>query len=312
MRARSLKCVYQLAKQEPRVVFVGSDLGVGTLKEFKAEMPERFFMEGIAEAHLIGMSAGLAKEGYIPYVNTIATFLTRRCYEQIAIDVCLPNLPVRLIANGGGLVYAPLGPTHLAIEDIALMRLLPNMTILVPSDAEEMERLMQQTLDWPGPIYIRVAKGGEPLVSDPNKECKIGKAILLREPGEVLIVTMGYMVHRALETAIHLQKEGIQCGVLNMHTIKPLDKEAIFSYADRVKYLVVLEEHHKSGGLGSAVIEAFVDTGRPLSNLMHFALPDQFSEHYGSQDQLLDHYALSIANICKHIKKQLGMRDECK
>ena len=124
-------------------------------------MPDRWYMEGVTEANVIGMAAGMAMEGFVPYVNTIATFITRRCYEQVAVDLCLHDLPVRLIGNGGGFVYAPLGPTHQAIEDIAIMRALPNMTVVVPADAEEMRRFMEVTLDWPHPIYIRLAKGGD-------------------------------------------------------------------------------------------------------------------------------------------------------
>jgi len=139
--------------------------GAGTLRAMSKEFPKRHLIEGISEAHIIGMSAGLAMEGFVPYVNTIATFLTRRCYEQVAVDLCLHNLPVRLIANGGGLVYAPLGPTHQAIEDIAIMRALPNMTVVCPCDADEAARLMEQTLDWTGPIYIRLGKGGDAIVS---------------------------------------------------------------------------------------------------------------------------------------------------
>ncbi|MEI6790888.1 MAG: transketolase, partial [Myxococcaceae bacterium] len=126
----ALDSIYDLAKKDERVIFIGSDLGPTVLSNMKKEMPSRFFMEGISEQHIIGMAAGLAMEGFIPYVNTIATFLTRRCYEQIALDLCLQDLPVRLIANGAGAVYAPLGPTHLAIEDFAIMRALPNMTVL--------------------------------------------------------------------------------------------------------------------------------------------------------------------------------------
>ena len=155
MRKTCLDVVYELAKQDERVVFIGSDLGAGTLDQFRDEMPDRFFMEGVSEQNLIGMAAGLAMEGFIPSVNTIATFITRRCYEQLAVDLCLHNLPVKLIANGDGLVYAPLGPTHLAIEDIAILRALPRMTIFAPCDKEEMARLVSQTLDPAFPKYRR-------------------------------------------------------------------------------------------------------------------------------------------------------------
>src|SRR3974390_136193 len=177
MRQTCLNMVYDLAKRDERVVFAGSDLSPGLLADMKREMPDRWYMEGITEANVIGMAAGLALEGYMPYVNTIATFITRRCYEQVAVDLCLHDLPVRLIANGGGLVYAPLGPTHLAIEDIAIMRALPNMAVVAVCDAPEMVRFMNVSLDWPSPIYIRLAKGGDKVVSVEDNGFAIGKAI---------------------------------------------------------------------------------------------------------------------------------------
>ncbi len=151
MRERCLKTITELAREDERVVFVGSDLGVGAMADFKAAFPDRFFMEGVSEQNLVGLAAGMAMEGRIVYLNTIATFLTRRCFEQVAVDLCMHNANVRLIANGGGVVYAPLGPTHLATEDIAILRALPNMTILAPADAEEMARAVRATLDHAGP-----------------------------------------------------------------------------------------------------------------------------------------------------------------
>src|ERR1700730_7631908 len=176
MRATCLNMIHELAKRDKRAMFIGSDLSPGLLTAMRKEFPERWYMEGVSEANIIGMAAGLAMEGYIPYVNTIATFITRRCYEQIAVDLCMHNLPVRLIGNGGGVVYAPLGPTHLAVEDIAIMRVLPHMTVVAVADAEEMKRLMRETLDWPDPIYIRLGKGGEPVISSPANGFTIGKA----------------------------------------------------------------------------------------------------------------------------------------
>jgi transketolase len=175
MRKACLDSVYELAKQDDRIVFIGSDLGAGTLDEFKAEMPDRFFMEGISEAHVVGMAAGMALEGKIVYINTIATFLTRRCYEQVVLDCCLHKTKVRLIGSGGGLVYAPLGPTHQAVEDIAILRPLPGMTILAAADAGEMRRMMPHTVELPGPVYIRLGRGGDPIVTDPALPFRIGR-----------------------------------------------------------------------------------------------------------------------------------------
>ena len=302
MRRSCLNSVYDLAQRDERVVFVGSDLGPGVLEDMKQDMPDRWFMEGVAEQHVVGMAAGLAMEGFIPYVNTIATFLSRRCYEQIVLDLCLHRLPVRLIANGGGVVYAPLGPTHLATEDIAILRCVPNMTIVAPCDAEEMARFMSASLDWPDPIYIRLAKGGDEIVSHEENGFVIGKAITLREPGEVLFVTTGIMTQRALAAAEVLEKQDIQAGVLHMHTVKPLDEQALFQAAAGVELIVTVEEHALAGGLGSLVLETLNDagyTGGP--KVVRLGLPDAFASQYGSQDSLLQSWCLDSDALVGHV-----------
>ncbi len=255
MRATCLNMVYELAKRDERPLFIGSDLSPGLLDEMRQKMPDRWYMEGITEANVIGMAAGLAMEGYMPFVNTIATFITRRCYEQVAIDLCLHELPVRLIGNGGGLVYAPLGPTHLAIEDIAIMRALPNMTVTAVCDAKEMVRLMNCTLDWPNPIYIRLAKGGDPVVSREENGFAIGKAIPMRKAKakrSIVLMATGVMTTNCLAAAELLAKDGIDVSVVHFHTIKPLDEDAILSFADGAELLVTVEEGIRIGGFGSA------------------------------------------------------------
>lgn len=307
MRNTVMNMIHKLAVRDERVLYIGSDPGAGTLRAMSKEFPERHLIEGISEAHVIGMAAGLAMEGYLPYVNTIATFLTRRCYEQVAVDLCLHNLPVRLIANGGGLVYAPLGPTHQAIEDIAIMRALPNMTVVCPADADEATRLMEQTLDWPGPIYIRLAKGGDAIVSKPEHGFKIGRAIVMRPPGDVLLVTTGIMLQRALAAANLLEAEGIRAGVLHMHTVKPLDAEALLQAVPGTKLVVSLEEHVPSGGLGSAVAETLIDKlGGGLPAMLRLSLPDRFMHNYGSQDSLLKKHELAPNSIAAAIQRALA------
>ena len=301
--------VYALAKKDPRIVFIGSDLGAGVLDQMKEELPNQFFMEGIAEQNLIGMAAGLAMEGYIPYVNTIATFITRRCYEQIAIDVCLHNLPVRLIGNGGGLVYAPLGPTHTAIEDIAIMRALPNMATVAPVDAEEMNRLMERTVEWEGPMYIRLAKGGDEVVSEQKNGFEIGKSILHRKPGQVLIVSTGVATQQALKASDILKVNGVECGVLHMHTIKPIHADRLVGLAQDTSLIVCVEEHVRSGGLGSATIECLVDAPElKLPDILRLGIPDVFPEKYGSQDELLDYFGLSGQRIAAVIQNHKSVQ----
>ena len=298
MRQTALDIVYELAVKDPRVVFIGSDLGAGVLKNMKAEFPSRFFMEGISEQHIIGMAAGMAMEGKVPYLNTIATFFSRRAYEQVALDLCLHNLPVRLISSGGGVVYAPLGPTHLAIEDIAILRTLPHMTIIAPADAVEMRRLMEQTLNWPGPIYIRVAKGGDPIVTNEDSHCRIGEAALMRDGADALVVTTGITLKMGLDAASELEKTGVKVAVLHYATVKPFDESALLRHAGPVKKIVVVEEGVRQGGLGSAVAEVLAENGA-LSNksFRRIGLPDKFPDKYGSQASLMDYLGVSTQAV---------------
>jgi transketolase len=309
MRKTCLDWVYKLAKEDPRVVFVGSDLSPGLLGEMKKEMPDRWFMEGIAEQNVVGMAAGMALEGLIPYANTIATFFTRRAYEQIAVDCCLHNVPVRLISNGGGLVYAPLGPTHLAIEDIATMRALPNMTVVACCDAEEMKRFMDASLHWKGPIYIRLAKGGDPVVSRPELGFEIGKAIVMRKSSEaspVALMTTGVMTTNALQAAEMLEGDGVDATVVHFHTIKPLDVAAVLDYARAARLVVTVEEGIAIGGFGSAVTDVLVDQlGPGMPHVKRIALPDSFTRNYGVQNDLFEIFGLSPPQIVRVVRENL-------
>jgi transketolase len=305
MRQTCLNMVHELAKRDRRPLFIGSDLSPDLLKGMKEEMPNRWYMEGITEQNVIGMAAGLAMEGYIPYVNTIATFITRRCYEQVAVDLCLHDLPVRLIANGGGLVYAPLGPTHLAIEDIAIMRALPNMTVTAVCDAKEMVRLMDCTLDWPHPIYIRLAKGGDKVVSRDENGFAIGKAIPMRKAiakRPIVLLATGVMTTNSLAAAEILAQDGIDVSVVHFHTIKPLDEEAVLEFAHGSPLVVTVEEGTRIGGFGSAVADLLLERmGSTLPPMLRIGLPDSFPHKYGLQEDLFDEYGLMPAQIAASV-----------
>jgi transketolase len=268
-------------------------------------MPSRFFIVGIAEQHVVGMAAGLALEGFLPYVNTIATFLTRRCFEQVAIDVCLHNLPVRLVASGGGAVYAPLGPTHIALDDIALLRSLPNMAIVAACDAQEMGRAMDASLSWPGPLYIRVAKGGDPIVSDPKHGFAIGKAILMQPEGNVLLVGTGITTGLALQASEILAARGTRARVLHAHTLKPFDVEGLLEASSNVNLVVTIEEHSNTGGLGSLVLESLSDA-EILLPVVRIGFADRFAEGYGSQHHLLELAGITPAAIACRVVSRLG------
>ncbi|MCH9671377.1 MAG: transketolase [Gammaproteobacteria bacterium] len=310
MRKTCVNMVHELAKSDPRVVFIGSDLSPGLLDEMKEEMPERHYMEGVLEQQAIGMAAGMAMDGFMPFVNTIATFITRRCYEQVALDLCLHDLPVRLIANGGGLVYAPLGPTHLAVEDFAIMRALPNMTVTAVSDAEEMKRLMRATLDWPHPIYIRMGKGGDPVVSEEANGFEIGKGIVMRKAGGAsghpLLISCGVMTGRALKAADLLAEQGIDAEVIHLHTVKPLDEDLILERVEASGSVFTIEEHTVVGGLGSAVLDLLVErTGQVRAKFKKLGLPDKFATNYGGQDDLLSICGLQPEQIAKTVQSTL-------
>ena len=309
MRKTCLDMVHELAKRDERIVFIGSDLGVGTLDGFKKEFPDRFFMEGVSEANVVGMAAGLALEGKIVYVNTIATFLTRRCFEQVVLDLGLHNANVRLIGNGGGVVYAPLGPTHLAIDDIAIMRAIPNMTIVAPCDAKEMARLMPLTVEHRGPIYIRLGKGGDPIVSSDAMPFAIGRAISIVRGDDALIVSTGITLKIALDAAAGLEAQGISAGVLHMPTIKPLDVAAFLSHAAPVEAIVVVEEHSVIGGLGAALAEVVAEAAfEPAKRFKRIGLPDVFPHGYGSQATMMAKYDITSARTMDVVRELLAVR----
>lgn len=300
-RTACLNAIYELAKQDERVVFIGSDLSPNTMLEFKRDFPKRFFMEGIQEQNIIGMAAGLAMEGFIPYVNTIATFLTRRCYEQVAIDICTHNLPVRLIGNGGGLLYAPLGPTHCAIEDIAIMRVLPNMMVKCCAGNNEMKAFIPETLNHAGPIYIRLGKDSDldfaPL---PPIENLWGRYI------NILFISTGIMSNRCMEIFKILSLQNIMSQVIHHAQIDPLNmNEILDEFKDpwyNFKLIVTAEEGIINGGLGSAVIESLAKNNIHIP-VLRFGIPHAFPHHYGEQEDLLETYGLTPEPMAQRIKE---------
>ena len=308
MRKTALNKVFELAQNNKNVLFVGSDLGAGVLNDMKKSIPERFLMEGVCEQNIIGMSSGLAMEGFLPYVNTIGTFLTRRCYEQIVLDVCLHNLPVRFIGNGGGLVYAPLGLTHLSTDDFAILRVIPNMSIIAPCDAYEMGHLMDQSLNWQGPLYIRLARGGDQLITDKFKKLEIGKALIIKEPEDGLFITTGVMTQIANAAIELLTKDGYKVGLLHCSTVKPLDTKTVIDCVKNSKVTISVEEHSILGGFGSLILET-VNEKLPNNKgkLIRIGLPDNFSKNYGDQESHLNHYGITKEKLYLKMKESLNV-----
>lgn len=297
-RTACLDAIYNLAKVDERVVFIGSDLAPNTLAKFKEEFPDRFFMAGVQEQSIVGMAAGLAMEGFIPYVNTIATFITRRAYEQVVLDVCAHNLPVRLIGNGGGLLYAPLGNTHTTGEDISIMRAIPNMSVICCSDSEEMAQFMPSTLTNLAPMYIRLGKDTDAILERNQSYAPMQVLQWERGKADILYISTGVMTNRV---KIAAETIGIRYDLLHIPSIKPIDL-GILEFCNRVRLIVTAEEGIRNGGLGSAILELMSDNGI-YTPMLRLGLPDAFPHHYGEQDDLLQTYGLQPEQIAHRVKE---------
>ena len=302
MRQKALLTVYKLAKQDPRIVFIGSDLGAGTLKEMQADIPGQFFMEGISEQHVVGFAAGLAQEGFIPYINTIGTFLTRLAFEQVSIDIGLHHLPVRLLSSGGGMVYAPLGPTHTAVEDIGLMLSVPNMKVFAPADALEMENLLSTLVEDKDPHYVRFGKGGETIVTQEFSNFDLKPKIFGNESAEVVIFTTGIMLQHCLEAQSELQTQGYPTTVFHFPYLNHLSIDSLDSYFGSARVRLCVEEHVPRGGLFTQILHELISAQKPLINLYQLSLPASFSHNYGSQMDHLESNGLTSPRIVAKIR----------
>ena len=293
-----------LAAVRPEVVCIGADLTGPTETEmFRDTIPERFFNLGMAEANAVGVAAGMARAGDIPFVHTFAVFATRRAFDQVAMQVAYPRTNVKLIGFMPGLT-TPGGVTHQAIEDLALMRSLPNMTVIEPADARQIREAVTALADHQGPVYMRVKRGEVPLLAESqSRSFSLGKADALREGSDAVIFACGLMVTLALEAAERLSGEGMDVAVVNVHTLKPLDTETICELADRTGAVVIAENHSVIGGLGSAVAEALFDAGVRCRGT-RVGILDTFAEG-ASPGYLFDKYGLSteaIVDACRRLK----------
>ena len=284
-----------LGQTNAQIVVLDADVSSSTQSHFFASaFPERFFNLGIAEPGMVDVAAGLALAGKIPVVNTFAFLLALRCAEQVRSHLAYGGANVKLAAGYAGLSDSLDGPTHHAITDLALMRALPGMTVVVPADAVEMEQLLPQIIDWSGPVYFRLSRAEIPVVFGDTHRPEIGKATLVREGGDVTIVNCGVLLWRCMQAAEELAQRGIQARVLNVHTLKPLDTNALRQAAGETGALVTVEEHSVIGGLGSAVAETLVE--RCLAPMERVGLKDRFAES-GPYDELLDSAGLAIDDI---------------
>ncbi len=297
MRNAFINSIYKVTRENNNVMCMVGDIGGFLLRNYIKDFPNNFYNLGAAEANLVGVAAGLAMSGKIPFVYTITPFITSRCYEQIKVDVCYNNSNVKIVGVGSGVSYGTMGSTHHSLEDIAIMRVLPNMTIIAPSDPQEVEEAVFATTKYQGPTYIRLTLSSSPLDYSRGK-FEIGKARIVRKGIDAAIIATGDMVIIAIEAAEALKKENINCYVVNMHTIKPIDEELIKKLSEECKVIVSIEEHSIIGGLGSSIssILSQYSNNKALFKIMGFN--DVFCKEYSSDKlKIFDKYGLSVNHL---------------
>ncbi|WP_026408195.1 transketolase family protein [Actinomyces gerencseriae] len=309
--------------QEPRAGYIEGLLDIGAEHDdvfvldgdcakanytdrFGERFPDRFFDLGIAECDIIGTAAGMAAMGRVPFANAYGNFLTGRGFDQVRVSVAYSGRNVKIVGHNAGTSAAQEGATHLPLEDVGIMRAIPEMTVVVPCDAVEMRKAVHAVHALDGPVYLRVGKLPVPVVTDESTPFEIGRAVGLREGGDVTLLTTGCMASETLRAAELLAAEGLEADVLHLHTIKPLDVEAVIASATRTGCVVTAEEHSVLNGLGSAVAEALGE--RLPVPLERVGTKDVFGVS-GTMDELFDHFGLRAADIARAARRALGRRD---
>jgi transketolase len=296
--------ITELAARDERVVMLMADIGNHLFDQFKERFAERFYNCGVAEANMIGMAAGLASAGFRPVCYTITPFATTRCLEQIRVDLCYHRMPVVVVGTGAGLSYASLGATHHSCEDIAFLRVLPEMTVLCPADPMEVRGCTRAALTVDGPVYMRIGKKGEAAVHLSVPEIQIGRCIPIKTGTTVGLLSTGNMLPLALAAAAQLEAAGVSTEVVSFHTVKPLDETYLDKAFRRFTLVATLEEHSVLGGFGGAVAEWVAEhTGR--APLVRFGTADRFLHETGDQEYARGLYGLTEASIVETIRGRL-------
>ena len=290
----------KLGEENKKIVVLDADLSAATKTSiFAKKFQDRFFDMGIAEANMMGVAAGMASCGKIPYVSTFAAFAAGRAYDQIRASICYPNLNVKICATHCGITVGEDGATHQMLEDLALMRALPNMTVLCPSDDVKTKYLVEEIAKIKGPVYMRLARLATPGIYEENQKFEIGKAIQIGEGTDATIFATGVVVAEALKAKEELEKEGIYIRVVDVHTIKPIDKEMIIKSAKETKKLISIEDHSIIGGLGSAIAEVL--TEEYPCKLIRLGIKDTFGKS-GNAVELMKYFGLTSEGIIQTIK----------
>jgi len=300
MRDAFAEALLELGARDQRIVVLGADTSVSIKTSlFGDRYPGRFFNVGIAEANMIGIAAGLALAGKVPFVSTYSAFVPGKCFDQIRNAVAYPNLDVKIVSSHGGLTVGPDGASHQTVEDVAAMRAVPRMRVVVPADAPSTRVLVTRAAGIPGPFYIRLSRPNVPTIYSPGAELDVGTANVLREGSDVSIVACGLLVNEALEAADVLSKTGVRAEVVDSHTVKPLDAETIIRSARKTGAVVTAEEHNILGGLGGAVAEAVSET-HPVP-VRRVGVRDTFGES-GEHQELMAKYGLTSKEVVQAAK----------
>lgn len=297
------EALVELGEKRQDIVVLDADLSGSTKTiEFKKKFPDRFFNVGVAEQNLVGHAAGLALAGFTPFASSFAMFLSGRAWEIVRNSVVYPQLNVKLVASHGGITVGEDGASHQCIEDFATMRVIPEMTVICPSDFYETKQVIHKIAEYKGPVYVRVGRPAIPVIPRENYHFEIGKAEKMASGEDVCIIACGVMVGESLLAVELLKKEGISASLLNMATIKPLDKNAILEEAKKCKAIVTAEEHNIIGGLGSAVAELIAEE-YPIP-VVRLGMKDSFGKS-GTWSALMDYFGLRATNIVEHAKKAI-------
>lgn len=303
MRDTFVKTLLDIAKNDKNVYIVTGDLGFGVLKPFWEQLPDQIINAGIAEQNMTSIAAGLAMQGKVVYTYSIGNFPTLRCIEQIRNDCAYHSANVKIVCVGGGFVYGSLGMSHHATEDIAIMRALPDVTVVAPGDLVEAAEATKAIYKTPGTCYLRLGRGGEKQIHDKIDNFEIGKAIKIKDGKSVAVLSTGAIFDEVDEACRELEKEGITPTVYTFPTVKPIDKEAILECARQHGTIVTVEEHNLSGGFGSAVAEVLAEAGGAGAKLVRVALDDRYSCIVGSQKYLRKQYGIDVQAIVDKVKK---------
>ena len=304
MRTAFIDALTALALEDDSVILMTGDLGFKVLDDFRSRCPDQFYNVGVAEQNLAGVAAGLALTGHTVFTYSIGNFPTLRCLEQVRNDICYHRARVKIVTVGGGMAYGALGPSHFATEDLAILRALPEMTVVAPGDPTEVEALLPQIVEHDGPVYLRLGRAGEARVHAEGADIRLGRPASVRDRGDVLLLSCGGILDVVVEAADALAADGVTARVVSVHTLAPLDADWIVEAARAARLVVTCEEHVEVGGLGGAVAEVLMEAGVGVP-FRRFALPRAFPSGVGSQEHLRTHNGIDAPALRRRVLEAL-------